>query len=49
MKRCYIQEGVNHLENCKEVVAAYLESLNGVGIYTINNKFSSKNKPGIPA
>ena len=27
MKECYRVEGVNHLENCKHIVSAYLESL----------------------
>ena len=33
---CYRTEGVNHLENCKREVAAYLASIKNVGVQRLN-------------
>lgn len=32
VEQCYLREGVNHFKNCKEVVSAYLESLQGTQV-----------------
>ncbi|KAK3252298.1 hypothetical protein CYMTET_38400 [Cymbomonas tetramitiformis] len=33
---CYRKEGVNHLQNCRELVAKYMDSIKGVGVQKIN-------------
>ena len=36
MQKCYQLEGVNHYQNCKEEVKAYLESIKNVGVHRAN-------------
>ena len=36
MQQCYLKEGVNHYQNCKEEVKAYLESIKNVGVHRTN-------------
>ena len=36
MQQCYLKEGVNHYQNCKEEVKAYLESIKNVGVHRAN-------------
>ncbi|KAK9840481.1 hypothetical protein WJX74_010439 [Apatococcus lobatus] len=39
MKQCYIKEGVNHLQNCREQVQRYLDSLQDTGVQRQNADF----------
>jgi hypothetical protein len=36
VQQCYLKEGVNHYQNCKEEVKAYLESIKNVGVHRVN-------------
>ena len=36
VQKCYQLEGVNHYQNCKEEVKAYLESIKNVGVHRAN-------------
>uniref|UniRef100_A0A7S0IBU7 Uncharacterized protein n=1 Tax=Micromonas pusilla TaxID=38833 RepID=A0A7S0IBU7_MICPS len=36
VQECYKLEGVNHYQNCKEEVKAYLESIKNVGVHRSN-------------
>jgi hypothetical protein len=36
VQQCYLKEGVNHYQNCKEEVKAYLESIKNVGVHRAN-------------
>lgn len=36
VQKCYQKEGVNHYENCKDEVHAYLESIKNVGVHRAN-------------
>jgi len=42
VKECYSREGVNHYQNCQEVVQQYLESIKGVGVYRYNTGIHDK-------
>lgn len=37
LKQCYYREGVNHLQNCKEIAKAYMESIKNVGVHAANS------------
>jgi hypothetical protein len=36
VQQCYLKEGVNQYQNCKEEVKAYLESIKNVGVHRAN-------------
>lgn len=36
VRMCYIKEGVNHIQNCKQLVEQYLDSIKNVGIHRQN-------------
>ena len=38
LKVCYITEGVNQMQNCRELAQQYLESIRNVGAATNNNE-----------
>eukprot|EP00239_Pterosperma_sp_CCMP1384_P001177 CAMPEP_0197846856 /NCGR_PEP_ID=MMETSP1438-20131217/4647_1 /TAXON_ID=1461541 /ORGANISM="Pterosperma sp., Strain CCMP1384" /LENGTH=96 /DNA_ID=CAMNT_0043458631 /DNA_START=60 /DNA_END=350 /DNA_ORIENTATION=+ len=38
VRECYRTEGVNHYENCKEVVVNYLNAIKGTSIGNINQE-----------
>ncbi len=37
VKKCYLSEGVNSLQNCKSLVEDYLESIKGLGLARMNS------------
>ncbi len=37
VKKCYLVEGVNQLQNCKPLVEDYLESIKGLGMARLNS------------
>lgn len=37
VKKCYLMEGVNSLQNCKPLVEDYLESIRGLGMARLNS------------
>ena len=36
VQTCYMKEGVNHYQNCRDEVKAYLESIKNVGVHRAN-------------
>lgn len=36
VKHCYVTEGVNHYQNCRELVARYLDSIKNIGVHVAN-------------
>lgn len=36
MQHCYVTEGVNHYQNCRELVAKYMEAIKNVGVHVAN-------------
>jgi hypothetical protein len=37
VQKCYMREGVNSMQNCKDIVLDYLESIKGVGMGRMNS------------
>ncbi|DBA85973.1 hypothetical protein WJX77_004117 [Trebouxia sp. C0004] len=37
LRICYIKEGVNHIQNCKQLAEQYLDSIKNVGIHRQNS------------
>ena len=37
MKLCYVTEGVNHHQKCRDLVLRYLDSIKNVGIHVANS------------
>mmetsp|Transcript_18784 Transcript_18784/g.52329 ORF Transcript_18784/g.52329 Transcript_18784/m.52329 type:complete len:92 (-) Transcript_18784:213-488(-) len=37
LKACYRKEEVNHMKNCKEIAAQYLDTVKAIGVYRANN------------
>ncbi|EIE24286.1 hypothetical protein COCSUDRAFT_28734 [Coccomyxa subellipsoidea C-169] len=37
VQKCYMREGVNSMQNCKDIVLDYLESIKGVGLGRMNS------------
>ncbi|BDA46010.1 probable NADH dehydrogenase [ubiquinone] 1 beta subcomplex subunit [Coccomyxa sp. Obi] len=48
VQACYMKEGVNSMQNCKEVVMDYLESIKGVGLGRMNSGRYDKPPPQAP-
>ncbi|KAK9811632.1 hypothetical protein WJX72_007305 [[Myrmecia] bisecta] len=37
LRQCYLKEGVNHYQNCRELALKYIESIKNVGIFRSNS------------
>ena len=48
VQACYMKEGVNSMQNCKEVVMDYLESIKGIGLGRMNSGRYDKSPPQAP-
>jgi NADH dehydrogenase (ubiquinone) 1 beta subcomplex subunit 10 len=48
VEHCYLKEGVNSMQKCKEIVLEYLESIRGVGFGRINSGRYDKPPPKRP-
>lgn len=42
LRQCYIKEGVNHFQNCKQWADLYLESIKGIGFQLSNSGENDK-------
>lgn len=49
VRRCYLREGVNHFQSCRQIVGLYLEHIQGVGSYRSNSGRYDVNRPGADA
>ena len=48
VRKCYLTEGVNSLQNCKHVVEDYLESIKGLGMARLNSGRYDNPPPRFP-
>lgn len=44
LRECYLREGVNHLQNCRELALIYLESIKDIGYHSANSGPFDKQK-----